>query len=331
MDKPQSIGILSLGSYIPPHVVDNDQVAAWSGADPAWVLERTGIRERRYAAPGTRTSQLAHRAAEQALHGQEAATADLGVLVVATSTPDQPQPSTAVFVQHALGLTTVPAFDVNAVCSGFLYGLAVTESLLGHRMPGRHGLVVGADLYSTLMDRTDRRTVSLFGDGAGAVLLGPVPDGYGLRGIELQAHSEYRDLVEVVAGGTRKPADTAAREAREHLFRMQGRPVRDYALRTLPKLVSLALDQAGLGLHDVGRFILHQANTRLVEACTAELGVDPARVPLVAPVLGNTAAASIPLTLHHEHKRRPFRRGEHLVLAGVGGGMTAGAAVLTWY
>ncbi|MEV7504713.1 ketoacyl-ACP synthase III [Streptomyces sp. NPDC093018] len=331
MDKPQPIGIVSLGSYVPPHVIDNAQISAWTGAEPEWILERTGIRERHYAAPGTRTSQLAHQAAAAALRGRTGVASDLGVLVVATSTPDQPQPSTAVFVQHALGLTTVPAFDVNAVCSGFLYALTVTESMLAHRMSGRHGLVIGADIYSPMLDRGDRRTVSLFGDGAGAVLLGPVPEGYGVRGVELQTHSEYHELVQVVAGGTRQPLDAVARESGEHLFRMRGRPVRDYALRTLPKVISAALDQAGLGLHDVGRFILHQANTRLVEACTTELGVDPARVPLTAPLLGNTAAASIPLTLHSEHLRRHFARGEHLVLAGVGGGMTAGAVVLTWY
>ncbi|MGW8725581.1 3-oxoacyl-ACP synthase III family protein [Streptomyces sp. NPDC055808] len=331
MDTPQPIGIVGLGSYVPPDVVDNAQVAAWSGAEPEWIEERTGIRERHYVTPGTTTSQLAHPAAAAALRGDPDLAENLGVLIVATSTPDQPQPSTAVILQQALGLTNVPAFDVNAVCSGFLYALAVAESLLSHRMAGRHGLVVGADIYSSLMDRTDRRTLSLFGDGAGAVLLGPVPHGYGLRGLDLQAHGEYRDFVEVIAGGTRRPADEAARAAGDHLFRMQGRPVRDYALRTFPKVIANALDQAGLGLHDVDRFILHQANTRLVEACVAELGVDPAKVPLTAPVFGNTAAASIPLTLDSEHRRRPFTRGEHVVLAGVGGGMTAGAAVVTWY
>ncbi|MER7400520.1 ketoacyl-ACP synthase III [Streptomyces sp. NPDC000151] len=331
MDTPQPIGIVGLGAHVPPDVVDNARIAAWSGADPAWIEERTGILERRYVTPGTTTSRLAAEAAARALRDSPDAAADLGVLIVATSTPDQPQPSTAVLLQQELGLSNVPSFDVNAVCSGFLYALAVAESMLSHRMAGRYGLVVGADLYSSLMDRTDRRTVSLFGDGAGAAVLGPVPHGYGLRGLELQAHGEYRDFVEVVAGGTRKPSDAAAREAGEHLFRMQGRPVRDYALRTLPKVIAAALDQAGLGLHDVDRFILHQANTRLVEACVAELGVDPERVPLTAPVYGNTAAASLPLTLDSAHRRRPFTRGEHLVLAGVGGGMTAGAAVLTWY
>ncbi|MFI9237912.1 3-oxoacyl-ACP synthase III family protein [Streptomyces sp. NPDC053079] len=324
-------GLLSLGTYLPETVIDNDRIAQWTGADAAWVTERTGVLERRYCAPGTTTSEIAHRAAARALDGLPQLAQQLQHIVVATSTPDQPQPSTAVVLQDRLGLPGVPAFDVNAVCSGFLYGLSIADSLLTTRSPGRTALVVGADIYSTMMDRTDRRTVSLFGDGAGAVVLGPVPEGYGIRHVHLTADGAHREYVEVVAGGTRQPLDAGARERGEHLFRMRGREVRDYAMRTFPKVISEALAGSGLRLEDIGRFVFHQANTRLIEACVREMGIDPARVPLTAPFLGNTAAASIPLTLHHEHGRRPFERGEHVLLAAVGGGMTAGAAVVTWY
>jgi 3-oxoacyl-[acyl-carrier-protein] synthase-3 len=330
------VGLIGSGCFVPPTVIPNSTIAEWSGVEPGWIAERTGIETRHYITPGTTTSDLAVEAARGALadagrdglddHGQS-----LGLVVVATSTPDQPQPSTAAIVQRKLGLTEVPAFDVNAVCSGFIYALAVAEAMLSTRMAGRRGLVIGADIYSTLMDSADRRTVSLFGDGAGAVVLGPVPEGYGVHAVQLATHGEHNDYVEVIAGGTRRPADNAARQAGEHLFRMQGRPVRDYALSTLPKVISAALDQAGLTLPAIDRFVFHQANTRLVEACARELGLSPERVPLTAPQFGNTAAASIPMALHTEHRRRPFRRGERLVLAGVGGGMTAGAVVLTWY
>lgn len=324
-------GLLSLGTHLPEHVIDNATISEWTGAPQSWVEERTGVLERRYCAPGTTTSEIAYRAADHALDGLPQLRRQLQHIVVATSTPDQPQPSTAAILQDRLGLPGVPAFDVNAVCSGFLYGLAVADSLLATRTPGGTALVVGADIYSTQMDRTDRRTVSLFGDGAGAVVLGPVPEGYGIRHVHLAADGAHREFVEVVAGGTRQPADAAARERGEHLFRMRGRDVRDYALRTFPKVISEALAESGLRIEDIGRFVFHQANTRLIETCVREMGIDPARVPLTAPFLGNTAAASIPLTLHHEHTRRPFRRGEHLLLAAVGGGMTAGAAVVTWY
>ncbi|WP_405590889.1 3-oxoacyl-ACP synthase III family protein [Streptomyces sp. NBC_01190] len=328
------LGLLGLGGHVPPLVIDNAQVVQWTGADENWIVERTGILERRYREPGTATSDLALHAAREALAVGPEATNRLGLIVVATSTPDQPQPSTAAILQNKLGLSDIPAFDVNAVCSGFLYALAVADSMLSTRLARQgsdYALVVGTDIYSSLMNRADRRTVSLFGDGAGAVLLGPVPDGYGVLGWRLVTHGEHRDLVEVPAGGTRLSVDARTREAGEHLFRMRGREVRDYALRVLPKVVGEALDSAGIRLEDVDRFILHQANTRLVEACIRELGLDPDRVPLTAPHFGNTAAASIPLTLHAEHKRRPIRRGERLVLAGVGGGMTAGAVVVRWY
>jgi 3-oxoacyl-[acyl-carrier-protein] synthase-3 len=326
-------GFLGLGGHVPPLVIDNRQVAEWTGVEESWIVERTGILERRYREPGTATSDLAVHAAREALAALPD-TGRLGVMVVATSTPDQPQPSTGAILQDKLGLSDVPAFDVNAVCSGFLYALAVADSMLSARLAeggGDHALVVGSDMYSSLMDRTDRRTVSLFGDGAGAVLLGPVPDGYGVLGWRLAAHGEHRELVQVTAGGTRTPLDARSREAGEHLFRMRGREVRDYALGVLPKVIGEALDSAGVALAEVDRFILHQANTRLVEACTRELGVDPDRVPLTAPQFGNTATASIPLTLRAENGLRPFRRGERLVLAGVGGGMTAGAVVVRWY
>ncbi|MEU5580036.1 ketoacyl-ACP synthase III [Streptomyces huasconensis] len=323
-------GILSMGGHVPDEVVDNTRIAQWTGASAAWVEDRTGVLERRYCAPGTTTSELARRAAAEALGDLRQARQDLHHMVVATSTPDQPQPSTAAILQDHLGLAGVAAFDINAVCSGFLYGLAVSHSLLA-RTPERTALVVGADIYSTLMDRTDRRTVSLFGDGAGAVLLGPVPDGFGVRAVHLVADGSRREYVEVVAGGTRRPADAAAREDGAHYFRMRGREVREYALRTFPKVISEVLAEAGLRMEDIGRFVFHQANTRLIEACAEELGIDRQLVPLTAPFLGNTAAASIPLTLRHEHARRPFQRGEHVLLAAVGGGMTAGAAIVTWY
>jgi 3-oxoacyl-(acyl-carrier-protein) synthase III len=328
------LGLLGLGGHVPPLVIDNAQVASWTGVDEDWIVERTGILERRYRESGTATSDLALHAAREALAVRPEAEDRLGLIIVATSTPDQPQPSTGAILQDKLGLSGVPAFDVNAVCSGFIYALAVADSMLSARLSGQGGeyaLVVGADIYSSLMNRADRRTVGLFGDGAGAVLLGPVPEGYGVLGWRLVTHGEHRDLVEVPAGGTRKPLDAEAREAGEHLFRMKGRAVREYALRTIPKVIGEVLDSAGTRLEEVDRLILHQANTRLVQACCSELGVDPARVPLTAPHFGNTAAASIPLTLRVEHERRPFRRDECLVLAGVGGGMTAGAVIVRWF
>ena len=251
-------------------------------------------------------------------------------MVVATTTPDQPQPATAVFVQDKLGLQEVPAFDLNAVCSGFLYALDVADALLTAHPDWASVLVIGADKYSDIMDRGDRRTVSLFGDGAGAVLLGRVPEGHGVRGSALAADGRARDYVRVEAGGSRRP-DREGADPAAHLFRMDGRAVRSWALQVVPKVVDRALHQAGLGVDDIDRVVFHQGNTRLVESLADALGIERGKVALSAPLLGNTAAASIPLTLHQEQARRPFQRGENILLAAVGGGMTAAASVLTWY
>ncbi|MGW6466985.1 3-oxoacyl-ACP synthase III family protein [Streptomyces rubiginosohelvolus] len=326
-----AIGVISVGAHLPERIVDNREIAAWAGVTEEWVAERTGILQRRYAAVGEATSDLALPAARAALDeaGPEAGER-LAALIVATCTPDHPQPSTAAIVQAGLGLPALPAFDVNAVCSGFLYALTVARALLDGQ-PGQYALVVGADLFSTLMDRGDRKTVSLFGDGAGAVVLGTVPEGYGIHGATLLANGELHDYVKVEAGGTRTPLDERARAAGEHLFRMDGRAVREYAMTTLHKVVGQTLADCGARIEDVDRFVFHQANTRLLESFAAEAGIDPAKVALTAPSLGNTAAASVPLTLHHTHHDRPLERGERVLLASIGGGMTAAATLMTWY
>ncbi|MFG2121834.1 3-oxoacyl-ACP synthase III family protein [Streptomyces sp. NPDC048710] len=327
-----AVGVLSIGSHTPDRIVDNQQISEWTGMSAEWVAERTGILERRYAEPGTTTSDLALPAAREALDGLGPEVREqLAALIVATCTPDVPQPSTASILQHKLGLDSLPAFDVNAVCSGFLYGLAVAEGLIATGRQGSYALLVGADMFSTIMDRDDRRTVSLFGDGAGAVLLGQVPDGYGLQSLRLVTNGELNHYVGVEAGGTRTPLDQRARDAGEHFFRMDGRAVRDYALGVLDKLGNEVLDECGLRLDEVDRFVFHQANTRLLETFVERAGIDPERVVYTAPHLGNTVAASVPLTLHAAHRAKPFTRGERVLLASVGGGMTAGAALLNWY
>jgi 3-oxoacyl-(acyl-carrier-protein) synthase III len=325
-----AIGIVDIGAYVPARIVTNTEVAAWTGASLEWLQERTGIEERRYASTAMRTSAMAAAAAGELVDrvGRDA----IRFVAVATSTPDQPQPATAALVQRQLGIDGAAAFDVNAVCSGFVYALVTTEALL-HRTgsAGDVALVIGADMYSRIMDRSDRRTVSLFGDGAGAVLLGEVPEGYGLRGSFLTTFPEDADLIRVEAGGTALPLTEEARSKGQHLFRMEGRQVRDRVLQIVPKVVDETLSVAGVRLDEVHRVIIHQGNPRLVASCAEVLGLDPLRVPLTATHLGNTAAASVPLTLAATHRATPLRRGENVLLLAVGGGISAGAALITWY
>jgi 3-oxoacyl-(acyl-carrier-protein) synthase III len=326
-----AVGIAGIGAHLPDQVIDNSRIANWCGAEEEWVEERTGISGRRYASGDTVTSDLAHAAVLDLFASCPVGKEEVGLLVLATSTPDQPQPATAAILHHKLGLSDIPAFDVNAVCSGFVYAVAVAAAMLGSGGFGRAALVVGAEMYSTIMNRADRRTVSLFGDGAGAVLLASVPDGYGFLATRLATHSDHWELVEVIAGGTREPADERARAACRHLFQMDGRAVLDYAQHHIPKIVDEALSAAGVDLDDVDRVVMHQGNTRMVELLAKELGIGMDRIPLTAPEYGNTGAASIPITLHAANARRPFERGERVLLVTVGGGMTVGASVLVWY
>jgi 3-oxoacyl-(acyl-carrier-protein) synthase III len=318
-----------MGSFVPSRVVTNAEISGWTGATEDWIVDRTGIHERRYATPGVLTSDMAAAAAREALDGY--GTAGLEMLIVSTCTPDMPQPATAAIVQHKLGVRSVPAFDLNTVCAGFVFSLSVVDGLLAGRPDTATALVVGADMFSTVMDRTDRRTVSLFGDGAGAFLLGRVPDGFGLDGIRLVTDGEHYEELVVEAGGTRLPSDNAVRAEGRHLLRMNGPSIKDYVLTTLPKLVGETLDACGLGIDDVDRFVFHQANARMLEMLTTELGLDPERVEITADRYGNTASASVPVTLAAAHARKPLQRGEKIVLAAAGGGLTAGASVLTWY
>ncbi|MEV8441841.1 ketoacyl-ACP synthase III [Actinosynnema sp. NPDC051121] len=323
--------ILSIGSHVPDRVIGNGPVARWAGVTETWIAERTGILERRYAADDVTTSDLARHAAEQVFAQHPAARERVGAIIVATCTPDVPQPATAAILQGKLGLRSVPAFDVNAVCSGFLYSLAIADGLLSRAREDEQVLVVGADKFSSIMNRADRRTVSLFGDGAGAVLLGRVPEGYGLLGLRMVSDGELNHYVGVEAGGTRTPLDQRARDAGEHLLRMDGRPIRGYAASTLRKLVEQVLDDTGTGLEEVDRFVFHQANVRLLEDFADSLGVDRARFAFTAPRYGNTAGASIPITLRASADERPITRGERVLMASVGGGMNAAAALFRWY
>ncbi|SBW23461.1 3-oxoacyl-ACP synthase [Candidatus Protofrankia californiensis] len=223
------------------------------------------------------------------------------------------------------------------VCSGYVYGCIAAAGMLlaggasGPRNSRDHALAVGADAYSRIMNRADRKTVSLFGDGAGATVLGPVPDGYGIIGYSLTCDGGLAGLVEVPAGGTRLPLSENVYRRKEHLFRMDGRAVKEYAMTAVPKMIDECAGMAGVSLDEVDRVILHQGNVRLVETLAQHMGFDPSRVEISADKYGNTAAASVPMTLALSHQRKLLQRDEVVLLACVGGGMTAGAVMIRWY
>lgn len=321
-----SIGITRTASYLPPTVVTNQDLERFLDTSDAWIRSRTGIRTRHWSTDES-TSDMATNAARLLL--------DAGLrpnlLVVATSSPDQIQPPTACLVQRNLGLSGVPAFDVGAVCTGFVYALATATALASYQPDYVPGLVIGAERYSGILDPQDRTTNVFFGDGAGAVLLDRVPDGYGVLGTTLTAHGEFHDVVGIKAGGTTTPLSPQAVANRDHYFHMHGSQVWDYATTALPAVIKQVLYNARLDESDVDLVITHQANLRLIEEVLRRCGIDAARTETTVERLGNTAAASIPLTLHEAVRRGRVRDGDVVLLAGVGGGMTAGAVVLRWY
>ncbi|MEU9144396.1 beta-ketoacyl-ACP synthase 3 [Streptomyces sp. NPDC048349] len=329
-----SIGILGTGSYLPERIVPNETIAARVGVTPAWIERKTGIRERRYAAPHEAASDLAAEAALRALQDSGTDPRDLAWIVVATSTPDHTQPATAALVQHRIGADQAAAFDVNAVCSGFAAALHTGARLLaapeadGRRRPV---LVVGTDVYSRIVDPADRRTAPLFGDGAGAVVLGPVREGYGLIGTGLRTDGSLHALIGVGAGGSRKPAALKTVARGEHYFAMRGRDVRDFVVRELPGAVEEILRTFGVAPGEVAHFVPHQANGEMLRSLTGPLGLTRATVHLPVEFHGNTGAASIPLALDHA-VRGPGgpSDGDLVLLAGFGGGMSVGTALVRW-
>lgn len=319
------VGVLGCGNYLPSRRVSNDEIAPAAGVDPAWVEERTGIRWRRRAQPDEAASDLAERAASDALKDAGIAAEDLSVIVVATSTPDYPQPPTACVVQQLLGVPRATAFDVNAVCSGFVYALETVRRLLSS---GGYGLVVGVDVYSRILNPADRRTAVLFGDGAGAVVLGPVGSGRGVRAVQLTSFGQYHGLIRVPAGGSRTPASARTVAAGEHYFTMDGRGVREFVQREVPSAVHAFLREHDVAASLVQHLVPHQANGRMIEDLERRLELPNARTHSTVERYGNTGAAAVPITL--ADVRDELEPGDLVLLAAFGGGMTCGLALLSW-
>lgn len=321
-----AVGILGTGSCLPGNVVTNDEVGAPAGVTDEWITRKTAIRERRWAKSDEATSDLAAMAARMALDNAGVRAEDIALVLVATSTPDSPQPPTATAVAAELGVPAgTPAFDINAVCSGFVFALATAERMI--RGTGTHAVVIGADIYSRTLDPTDRRTVVLFGDGAGAVVLGPATGG-GVLATRLATFPAERELIRVPAGGSLIPASPASVEQGLHYFTMDGPAVRRFVESRVGPLIRSFLDTH---LPDRGRplhFVPHQANGRMIEALAADLGFLPEHTHTTVRCFGNTGAASVPITLDRAAGR--FAPGDLVVLAGFGGGMAAGLALVEW-
>ena len=318
--------IIGTGSYLPAQVLSNAELAATVDTSDEWIVERTGIRQRHVAAAGEFTSDLGTAAAQRALASAGLTAADIDLIIVATATPDQTFPACATVVQHKLGMTHGVAFDIAAVCSGFLYALTVANAML---TSGAHrtALVIGAETFSHLLDWDDRTTCVLFGDGAGAVVLraetgtGTAAD-RGILATRLHSDGRFNDLLYVDGG----PGSTGTTGK----LRMKGKEVFRHAVTNLASVMTETLDAAGLDAADVAWVVPHQANLRILEATARKLGLPIGRVIVTVDAHANTSAASVPLALDTAVRDGRIQPGDLLLLEAMGGGFTWGAAAVRW-
>jgi acetoacetyl-CoA synthase len=326
--------IRGTGSYVPQTVLTNAELAHRLDIDESWIVDKTHIRERRVAAPEEATSDLATEAARRALESAGISASEIDLIVLATSTPDQPMPATACHVQANLGAHRAVAFDVDSVCSGFVYAFVVAHAILASQSWARHALVLGADTYSRVLDYTDRRTAVLFGDGAGAVVLGPAPQPADSRGCllatSLGSDGTMADLVQIPAGGSRRPATPQTLADREHYFAMHGGDVRRLANKVFPTLVHDLLAAASMRLDDVDLIVPHQANGAMLEEWASDLGLGPGVLHRTVEKYGNTGAASVPITLDDAVRAGRLRSLARVLMVAFGGGMSWGGVAVSW-
>ena len=324
------IGILGTGSSTPERVLTNAELETMVETSDDWIVSRTGIRERRIAEPNEASSKFAYGAALEALSSANLRADELDMIIVATVTPDMAFPSTACMLQDLLGIKHIPAFDLSAGCSGFGYAIRVAEGLLAGDQYKR-ALVVGVDLLSKITDYQDRSTCVLFGDGAGAVILGQVPEGYGILASELGADGSGGSALQMPAGGSLHPASPSTVQERQHYIKMAGSDVFKFAVRIMEDATKRILNQAKIRPEEVHWVVPHQANIRIIDAAATRLGIPAERFFVNVDRYGNTSAASIGIALAELARSGQLKHDDYVVLVGFGAGLTWSALLLKWW
>ncbi|WHY21843.1 beta-ketoacyl-ACP synthase III [Paenibacillus sp. G2S3] len=329
MRQLRPVGIIGTGKYVPEKILTNSDLEKIVETNDEWIVSRTGIRERHIAAPHEATSDLSYEAALKALDSAGMKAEDLDLIIIATVTPDSAFPSTACILQDKLGAKGAAAFDLSAACSGFVYSLATAVGFIQNGMYN-NALIIGADTLSRITDYTDRNTCVLFGDGAGAVIIGEVPEGRGFQSFDLGAEGSGGNLLKLEAGGSRLPASQQTVEDKKHFIYMNGREVFKFAVRVMGSATERVLTKAGLGKEDIDLFVPHQANVRIIQSAMQRLDLPPEKCVINVDKYANTSAASIPLALVEAAEEGRMKEGDTVLMVGFGGGLTWGASVLIW-
>lgn len=328
MCSDKKVGIVGLGAYLPERVLTNKDLEKMVDTTDEWITTRTGIKERRIAREDEATSDMATEAAKRALKDANLTAADIDLIIVATITPDMFFPATACLVQEKIGARMVPAFDVSVACSGFIYGLAIAEQFI-KTGTYKHALVIAAEKLSAITDWTDRNTCVLFGDGAGAAILGPVDKG-GILSVYLGANGKQGDLIKLPAGGSRIPASKQSIESKLHSIKMNGAELFKHAVKIMADAALEATKPLGLQAADISLVIPHQANIRILNAVAKRMGLTQDKIYLNIEKYGNMSAASSAVALVEAVKEGRIKKGEKMLLDAFGGGLTWGAIVIEW-
>lgn len=322
-------GITGIGSYLPDRIMTNEELARLVDTSDEWIQTRTGIRERRIAEPAQAASDLGVAAARRALADAGLAADEVELIIVATATADMQFPSTACIIQEQLGLRRIPAFDVTAGCTGFIYALTIASQFIATGFV-RTILVIGTEVLSKVTNWTDRETCVLLADGAGAVVLQPVPAGYGILSMKIGADGRGGKHLLLPAGGSRQSVTPEAIRANLNKLQMNGQEVFKFAMKILPEVTEEALASAGARKDEVALIIPHQANIKIIEAAARRLDLPMEKFMINLDRYGNTSSASIPIALHEAVESGRIRPDDLIVLTGFGAGLTWGSIVMRW-
>lgn len=321
--------IVSTGSYVPEKILTNHDLEKMVETSDEWITERTGIKERRIAAPEQATSDLAFEASIKALKNANLTAKDIDLIIVATVSPDMLVPSAACILQMKLGASNAVAFDINGACTGFIYALSVAEKFI-KTGASKRALVIGAEMFSRFTDWTDRSTCVLLADGAGAVIVEPTKKDEGIQIIDIFSDGTMWDFIHMPAGGSQMPVTEDVIKKRLNFIKMRGNETFKVAVKTLEEVVDATLKKAGITSSELSLLVPHQANIRIIQAMAKRLSLPMEKVMVNINKYGNTSAASIPIALDEANEQGKIKRGDYVMLAAFGAGLTWGASLIKW-